>query len=111
MDWRRRTSLLGGIPQVRPTTEALIVEFPVQTDFHYWRILVADDRLLEHVDWVDRRSSLDDIQATHRFRSAKAAAWCPTRVQACAAGSIRRTKPWGVLQARYSGAMTAQRRS
>ena len=42
--------------------EALIVEFPVPTDCHYWQILVADDRF-STVDWVNRQSSLNDVQA------------------------------------------------
>jgi hypothetical protein len=42
--------------------EALIVEFPVPTECHYWQILVADDRF-STVDWVNRLSSLNDVQA------------------------------------------------
>ena len=42
--------------------EALIVEFPVPADCHYWQILVADDRFAT-VDWVNRQSSLNDVQA------------------------------------------------
>ena len=42
--------------------EALIVEFPVPADCLYWQILVADDRF-STVDWVNRQSSLNDVQA------------------------------------------------
>ena len=42
--------------------EALIVEFPVPSQCHYWQILVADDRF-STVDWVNRQSSLNDVQA------------------------------------------------
>jgi hypothetical protein len=42
--------------------EALIVEFPVPDPCRYWQILVADDRFAT-VDWVNRQSSLNDVQA------------------------------------------------
>jgi hypothetical protein len=42
--------------------EALIVEFPVPSPCRYWQILVADDRFAT-VDWVNRQSSLNDVQA------------------------------------------------
>jgi hypothetical protein len=42
--------------------EALIVEFPVPDECRYWQILVADDRFAT-VDWVNRQSSLNDVQA------------------------------------------------
>ena len=43
--------------------EALIVEVPAaRRECHYWQILVADDRFAT-VDWVNRQSSLNDVQA------------------------------------------------
>jgi hypothetical protein len=42
--------------------EALVVEFPVPEPCRYWQILVADDRFAT-VDWVNRQSSLNDVQA------------------------------------------------
>ena len=42
--------------------EALIVEVPFPEPCHYWQILVADDRFAT-VDWVNRQSSLNDVQA------------------------------------------------
>ncbi len=42
--------------------EALVVEFPVPDPCRYWQILVADDRF-STVDWVNRQSSLNDVQA------------------------------------------------
>jgi hypothetical protein len=42
--------------------EALIVEVPLPKECTYWQILVADDRFAT-VDWVNRQSSLNDVQA------------------------------------------------
>ncbi len=42
--------------------EALIVEVPLPSQCHYWQILVTDDRFAT-VDWVNRQSSLNDVQA------------------------------------------------
>jgi hypothetical protein len=42
-------------------TEALIIEFQ-PPECRYWQILVADDRYAT-VDWVNRLSSLNDVQA------------------------------------------------
>lgn len=42
--------------------EALIVEVPLPAECRYWQILVADDRFAT-VDWVNRQSSLNDVQA------------------------------------------------
>jgi hypothetical protein len=42
--------------------EALIVEVPLPSQCYYWQILVADDRFAT-VDWVNRQSSLNDVQA------------------------------------------------
>jgi hypothetical protein len=50
-----------GIHQI-DDDEALIVEVPLPTECFYWQILVADDRFAT-VDWVNRQSSLNDVQA------------------------------------------------
>jgi Protein of unknown function (DUF1214) len=42
--------------------EALVVEVPMPQECYYWQILVADDRFAT-VDWVNRQSSLNDVQA------------------------------------------------
>jgi hypothetical protein len=42
--------------------EALIVEVPLPSECRYWQILVADDRFAT-IDWVNRQSSLNDVQA------------------------------------------------
>jgi hypothetical protein len=42
--------------------EALIVETALPKQVRYWQILVADDRFCT-VDWVNRQSSLNDVQA------------------------------------------------
>jgi hypothetical protein len=42
--------------------EALVVEVPLPKRCRYWQILVADDRF-STVDWVNRQSSLNDVQA------------------------------------------------
>lgn len=43
--------------------EALILETPIPDQYRYWQILLADDRFAT-VDWVNRQSSLNDVQAT-----------------------------------------------
>lgn len=50
-----------GIHQIADD-EALIVEVPLPQECFYWQILVADDRF-STVDWVNRQSSLNDVQA------------------------------------------------
>jgi hypothetical protein len=50
-----------GIHQI-DDDEALIVEVPLPRECYYWQILVADDRFAT-VDWVNRQSSLNDVQA------------------------------------------------
>jgi hypothetical protein len=79
--------------------EALVVEFPVPDPCRYWQILVADDRFAT-VDWVNRQSSLNDVQA-----HVDADGWFR--------GVVSRRDPgvynwldkadfgWGVLQARF----------
>jgi hypothetical protein len=79
--------------------EALIVEFPVPTECHYWQILVADDRFAT-VDWVNRQSSLNDAQA--RIDSD---GWFRAVVSKQDPGVHnwldKADFPWGILQARF----------
>ncbi len=87
-----------GIHQI-DDDEALIVEFPVPTECHYWQILVADDRFAT-VDWVNRLSSLNDAQA-HIDDDG----WFRGVVSKQDPGVYnwldKADFPWGVLQARF----------
>ena len=79
--------------------EALIVEFPVPTDCLYWQILVADDRF-STVDWVNRQSSLNDVQAR-----IDPDGWFRGVVSKKDPGVHnwldKADWPWGILQARF----------
>jgi hypothetical protein len=79
--------------------EALIVEFPVPTECHYWQILVADDRFAT-VDWVNRQSSLNDVQA-----HVDGDGWFRGVVSKQDPGVHnwldKADFPWGILQARF----------
>jgi hypothetical protein len=87
-----------GIHQIADD-EALIVEFPVPTDCTYWQILVADDRF-STVDWVNRQSSLNDVQAR-----IDADGWFRGVVSKQDPGVHnwldKADWPWGILQARF----------
>jgi hypothetical protein len=56
-----RQAYYDGIHQIADT-EALIVEMELPRQCRYWQLLVADDRFAT-VDWVNRQSSLNDVQA------------------------------------------------
>ncbi|OBH51776.1 hypothetical protein A5685_15780 [Mycobacterium colombiense] len=79
--------------------EALIVEFPVPQDCYYWQILVADDRF-STVDWVNRQSSLNDVQAR-----IDPDGWFRGVVSKQDPGVHnwldKADWPWGILQARF----------
>jgi hypothetical protein len=79
--------------------EALIVEFPVPDPCHYWQILVADDRF-STVDWVNRQSSLNDVQA-----HVDDDGWFRGVVSQQDPGVWnwldKADFPWGILQARF----------
>ncbi|ADP79593.1 DUF1214 domain-containing protein [Pseudofrankia inefficax] len=87
-----------GIHQIADD-EALIVEFPVPTECHYWQILVADDRF-STVDWVNRQSSLNDFQAR-----VDPDGWFRAVVSRQDPGVHnwldKADFPWGILQARF----------
>ena len=79
--------------------EALVVEFPVPAECHYWQILVADDRF-STVDWVNRQSSLNDVQAR-----IDPDGWFRGVVSKKDPGVHnwldKADWPWGILQARF----------
>jgi hypothetical protein len=79
--------------------EALIVEFPVPAECLYWQILVADDRF-STVDWVNRQSSLNDVQAR-----IDPDGWFRGVVSKKDPGVHnwldKADWPWGILQARF----------
>jgi hypothetical protein len=87
-----------GIHQI-DDDEALIVEFPVPTECRYWQILVADDRFAT-VDWVNRQSSLNDVQA-----HVDPDGWFRGVVSKQDPGVHnwldKADFPWGILQARF----------
>ena len=79
--------------------EALVVEFPIPDPCRYWQILVADDRFAT-VDWVNRQSSLNDVQARVDpdgwFRGVVS-----TRDPGIHNWLDKADWPWGILQARF----------
>ena len=87
-----------GIHQIADD-EALIVEFAVPDRCHYWQILVADDRF-STVDWVNRQSSLNDVQAR-----VDPDGWFRAVVSKQDPGVHnwldKADWPWGILQARF----------
>jgi hypothetical protein len=87
-----------GIHQIADD-EALVVEFPVPKDCYYWQILVADDRF-STVDWVNRQSSLNDVQARIDpdgwFRGVVS-----KRDPGVHNWLDKADWPWGILQARF----------
>ena len=101
---------LGGLPQQAyydgiydiADDEALVVETDLPEQARYWQILVADDRFCT-VDWVNRQSSLNDVQARvdtdGRFRCvvSKHDPGVPNWLD-------KADHPWGVLQMRFNRA-------
>jgi hypothetical protein len=87
-----------GIHQI-DDDEALIVSFPVPSECRYWQILVADDRF-STVDWVNRQSSLNDVQAR-----VDPDGWFRGVVSKQDPGVHnwldKADFPWGILQARF----------
>jgi hypothetical protein len=101
---------MGGLPQQAyydgiheiEDDEALIVETPLPAESRYWQILVADDRFCT-VDWVNRQSSLNDVQARidrdGKFRAvvSRADPGVPNWLD-------KADYPWGVIQMRFNRA-------
>ena len=82
--------------------EALIVETALPKESRYWQILVADDRF-STVDWVNRQSSLNDVQARIdsdgrlRVVVSKRDPGVPNWLD-------KADFPWGILQMRFNRA-------
>jgi hypothetical protein len=82
--------------------EALIVEVPLPKYCRYWQILVADDRF-STVDWVNRQSSLNDVQA--RIDSdGKLRAVVSKEDPGVPNWLDKADFPWGILQMRFNHA-------
>jgi hypothetical protein len=79
--------------------EALVVEFPVPDPCRYWQILVADDRFAT-VDWVNRQSSLNDVQA-HVDDDGWFRGVVSKRDPGVWNWLDKADFPWGILQARF----------
>lgn len=78
--------------------EALIVEVPLPSEVRYWQILVADDRFAT-VDWVNRLSSLNDVQA-HVDPDGKLRAVVSRRDPGVWNWLDKAGYPWGIIQMR-----------
>jgi hypothetical protein len=101
---------MGGLPQQAyydgiheiDDDEALIVETALPERFRYWQILVADDRFCT-VDWVNRQSSLNDVQARldsdGRFRGV-----ISRRDPGVPNWLDKADHPWGIIQMRLNRA-------
>ena len=87
-----------GIHQIEDD-EALVVEFPVPAECAYWQILVADDRFAT-VDWVNRQSSLNDVQA-HVDDDGWFRGVVSKRDPGIHNWLDKADFPWGILQARF----------
>jgi hypothetical protein len=80
--------------------EALIVDTALPKTYRYWSILVADDRF-STVDWLNRQSSLNDVQARldgdGRFRAVVSAKdpGVPNWLD-------KADNAWGILQLRWN---------
>jgi hypothetical protein len=82
--------------------EALIVETALPRESRYWQILVADDRFCT-VDWVNRQSSLNDVQA-RIDRDGKLRAVISKRDPAVPNWLDKADFPWGIIQMRFNRA-------
>ncbi|HXK26055.1 MAG TPA: DUF1214 domain-containing protein [Myxococcota bacterium] len=82
--------------------EALIVETALPKKCRYWQILVADDRF-STVDWVNRQSSLNDVQA-RVDRDGKLRAVVSRRDPGVPNWLDKADFPWGILQMRFNHA-------
>jgi Protein of unknown function (DUF1214) len=85
--------------------EALIVDTALPRTCRYWQILVADDRF-STVDWYNRQSSLNDVQARvdedGRFRAVISA-----RDPGVPNWIDKADHPWGMIQMRWNKASDA----
>lgn len=94
-----RQAYYDGIHEI-DDTEALILETDVPDACRYWQALVGDDRFCT-VDWVNRQSSLNDVQAhidsDGRFRAVicRADPGVPNWLD-------KGDYPWGIIQMRWN---------
>lgn len=80
--------------------EALIVETELPRSSRYWQFLVADDRFAT-VDWVNRQSSLNDVQA-RRDTDGKVRIVVSARDPSVPNWLDKADNTWGVLQLRWN---------
>src|SRR5688572_17012054 len=101
---------MGGLPQQAyydgiyeiADDEALIVETALPKRSRYWQILVADDRFAT-VDWVNRQSSLNDVQA-RIDADGMLRAVISKRDPAVPNWLDKADFPWGIIQMRFNRA-------
>lgn len=80
--------------------EALIVETALPKKCRYWQILVADDRF-STVDWVNRQSSLNDVQA-RLDKDGKFRAVISARDPGVPNWLDKADNAWGMIQMRWN---------
>jgi hypothetical protein len=96
-----RQAYYDGIHEIADD-EALIIDTELPRQCRYWQALVADDRFCT-VDWVNRQSSLNDVQARidgdGRFRAviSRFDPGVPNWLD-------KADHPWGVIQMRWNRA-------
>jgi hypothetical protein len=101
---------MGGLPQQAyydgiyeiGDDEALIVETALPKSSRYWQILVADDRFAT-VDWVNRQSSLNDVQA-RIDRDGMLRAVISRQDPGVPNWLDKAGFPWGIIQMRFNRA-------
>jgi hypothetical protein len=82
--------------------EALIIETAIPEKVRYWQALVADDRFAT-LDWVNRQSSLNDVQA-HIDSDGKFRAVICRLDPGVPNWLDKGDYPWGVIQMRWNHA-------
>ena len=98
---------MGGLPKqayydgIHEITddEALILETELPTECRYWQALVGDDRFCT-VDWVNRQSSLNDVQA-HLDGDGRFRAVISRRDPGVPNWLDKGDYPWGIIQMRF----------
>jgi hypothetical protein len=101
---------LGGLPEQAyydgiheiDDDEALIIEIELPEQARYWQALVADDRFCT-VDWVNRQSSLNDVQA-HIDSDGRFRAVISRRDPGVPNWLDKADYPWGIIQMRINKA-------
>jgi hypothetical protein len=98
---------MGGLPKqayydgIHELTddEVLILESELPRECRYWQALVGDDRFCT-VDWVNRQSSLNDVQA-HIDRDGRFRAVISRRDPGVPNWLDKGDYPWGIIQMRF----------